>query len=29
MKLEEFLQQRYKYNPEIKDAIKGYIDQWR
>ena len=29
MKLEEFLQQRYNYNPEIKDAIKGYIDQWR
>ena len=29
MKLEEFLQQKYNYNPEIKDAIKGYIDQWR
>ena len=29
MKLEEFLQQRYNYNPEIKDAIKGYIDQWK
>lgn len=29
MKLEEFLQQRYNYNPEIKDAIKGYINQWK
>ena len=29
MKLEEFLQQKYNYNPEIKDAIKGYIDQWK
>lgn len=29
MKLEEFLQQRYNYNPEIKDSIKGYIEQWK
>ena len=29
MKLEEFLQQKYNYNPEIKDTIKGYIDQWK
>lgn len=29
MKLEEFLQQRYNYNTEIKNAIKGYIDQWK
>lgn len=29
MKLEEFLQQKYNYNPEIKNAIKGYIDEWK
>lgn len=29
MKLEEFLQQRYNYNPEIKNAVKTYIDQWK
>lgn len=29
MKLEEFLQQRYNYNPETKNAIKTYIDQWK
>lgn len=28
MKLEDFLQNNYNYNPEIKDNIKGYIDQW-
>ena len=28
MKLEEFLQKKYNYNPEIKDNIQGYIDQW-
>lgn len=28
MKLEEFLQKNYNYNPEIKDNIQGYIDQW-
>ena len=28
MKLEDFLQKNYNYNPEIKDNIKGYIDQW-
>ena len=28
MKLEEFLQKKYNYNPEIKDNIKGYIEQW-
>lgn len=29
MKLEEFLQQKYNYNPEIKNVIKGYIEQWK
>ena len=29
MKLEEFLQQRYNYNPDIKDAIQSYIEQWK
>ena len=28
MKLEDFLQKEYNYNPDIKDAIKTYIDQW-
>ena len=28
MKLEEFLQQNYNYNPEVKNALKGYIEQW-
>lgn len=28
MKLEDFLRINYGYNPDIKDAIKTYIDQW-
>lgn len=28
MKLEEFLQTNYNYNPEVKNALKGYIEQW-
>ena len=28
MKLEEFLQNNYGYNPAIKDEIKTYIEQW-
>ena len=28
MKLEEFLQKNYNYNPEIKDNIQSYIDMW-
>ena len=28
MKLEEFLQANYNYNPEVKNALKGYIEQW-
>lgn len=28
MKLEEFLQAKYNYNPEVKNALKGYIEQW-
>ena len=29
MKLEKFLQDNYGYNPEIKDALKTYIEQWK
>ena len=29
MKLEDFLQNNYGYNPAIKDAIQTYIDQWK
>lgn len=29
MKLEYFLQKNYGYNPEIKDALQTYIDQWK
>ena len=28
MKLVEFLKKEYNYNPNIKDDIKGYIEQW-
>lgn len=28
MKLEDFLQKEYNYNPAVKDAIKTYIGQW-
>ena len=28
MKLEDFLKKEYNYNPEIKDSIKTYIEQW-
>ncbi len=28
MKLEDFLQREYGYNPEVKDQIQTYIDQW-
>ena len=29
MKLEDFLQKNYNYNPDVKDAIKSYISKWR
>lgn len=29
MNLEKFLQENYNYNPEIKDAVKGYFKQWK
>ena len=29
MKLEDFLQKNYNYNPDAKDAIKSYISKWR
>lgn len=28
MKLDKFLQDNYKYNPEVKDQLKTYIDEW-
>lgn len=28
MKLEDFLQKNYDYNPEVKDAIMGYVNIW-
>ena len=28
MKLEEFLQTNYGYNPDVKDALKTYVEQW-
>ena len=29
MKLEKFLETNYKYNPDIKDNMKGYIEEWK
>jgi len=29
MKLEDFLQKQYGYNPDVKDIIKTYISQWQ
>lgn len=29
MKLEDFLQEKYGYNPEVKGALQTYIDQWK
>lgn len=29
MKLEDFLKTKYNYNPEVKDAIKTYLEQWK
>lgn len=29
MKLEDFLKTSYNYNPDIKNAIKTYIEQWK
>ena len=29
MKLEEFLQKTYNYNPDVKNNIQTYIDQWK
>ena len=29
MKLEKFLQDNYGYNPDVKDVIKTYIEQWK
>lgn len=28
MKLESFLQEKYGYNPAVKDVLKTYIEQW-
>lgn len=29
MKLDEFLKKEYNYNPDLKEAIKTYIEQWK
>ena len=29
MNLENFLKTKYNYNPEVKDVIKTYIEQWK
>lgn len=29
MKLEKFLQDNYNYNPEVKDIMASYIEQWK
>ncbi len=29
MKLEDFLQTNYGYNPDVKDVLQTYIDQWK
>ena len=29
MKLEDFLQTNYGYNPDVKDVLKTYIEQWK
>ena len=29
MKLEDFLKKQYNYNPDIKNALQTYIDQWK
>ena len=29
MKLDSFLQEKYNYNPNVKNVIKTYIDQWK
>ena len=29
MKLEKFLQDNYNYNPDVKNAIKSYLQQWK
>lgn len=29
MKLDKFLQANYNYNPDVKDIMAGYIEQWK
>ena len=29
MKLEDFLVKKYGYNPDVKDVIKTYVEQWK
>lgn len=29
MKLDKFLKDKYNYNPEVRDEIQTYIDQWK
>lgn len=29
MKLDKFLQENYNYNPEVKDVLSTYVEQWK
>ena len=29
MKLEKFLQEKYNYNPDVKNVLASYVDQWK
>ena len=29
MRLEEFLKTKYDYNPDVKNVLQTYIDQWK
>ena len=29
MKLEKFLQENYNYNPDVKNVLASYVDQWK
>ena len=29
MKLDKFLQEKYNYNPEVKDVLSTYVEQWK
>ena len=29
MKLEKFLQDNYNYNPDVRNVLQSYIEQWK